>query len=166
MVHTIPFLESIDVSSKMAATVMMGVTACSLIGRLGFGVIGDFANKRHLMAIGLTLQAIGIFIFSLVDSDRVWVIIPFLLTYAPGFGATIPLRPALQADYFGTKSFGAIMGIMTLIGMVGGLASPVIAGWIFDVTGSYHTAWLLFALASLPAIPLMLLAKAPSAERT
>ncbi|UCB42620.1 MAG: MFS transporter [Dehalococcoidales bacterium] len=164
MVHTIPFLESIEVSSKMAATVVTGVTVSSLIGRLGFGFIGDFANKRHLMAIGLALQTIGIFIFFLVGSGREWVIIPFLLTYAPGFGATIPLRPALQADYFGTKSFGAIMGIMTLVAMVGGLASPIIAGWIFDVTGSYHTAWLLFALVSLPAVPLILLAKPPAAR--
>ncbi|HEY31690.1 MAG TPA: MFS transporter [Dehalococcoidia bacterium] len=162
MVHTIPFLESIEVSSKMAATVVTGITISSLIGRLGFGFIGDFANKRHLMAIGLTLQTIGIFIFFLVDSDRVWVIIPFLLTYAPGFGAMMPLRPALQADYFGTKSFGAIMGITTLVAMVGGLASPVVAGWVFDVTGSYHTAWLLCALVSLPAVPCMLLAKAPT----
>lgn len=164
MVHTIPFLESIEVSSKMAATVVTGVTVSSLIGRLGFGVIGDFANKRYLMVIGLTLQSVGIFILSLVDSNRVWVVIPFLLTYAPGFGATIPLRPALQADYFGTKSFGAIMGVMTLVGMVGGLSSPIIAGWIYDVTGSYHTAWLLFALSSLPAIPCMLLAKSPVAS--
>jgi MFS family permease len=165
MVHTIPFLESIEVSSKMAATVVTGVTVCSLIGRLGFGFMGDFFNKRRLMAIGLTLQAIGIFVFFLVDSDRVWVVIPFLLTYAPGFGAMMPLRPALQADYFGAKSFGAIMGTMTLIAMVGGLASPIIAGWIYDVTGGYHTAWLLCALVSLPAVPCMILARAPMVER-
>jgi MFS family permease len=162
MVHTIPFLESIEVSSKMAATVVTGITVSSLIGRLGFGFMGDFANKRHLMVIGLTLQAIGIFVLSLVDSNRVWVVIPFLLTYAPGFGAMMPLRPALQADYFGAKSFGAIMGVTSLIGMIGGLASPVIAGWIYDVTGAYHIAWLMCALVSLPAVPCMLLAKAPA----
>jgi len=53
---------------------------------------------------------------------------------------------------------------MGLIGMLGGVASPVIAGWLFDVMGSYHLAWQLFALVSAPAIPMMLLAKAPEAE--
>ena len=164
MVHIVPYLESVEVPTTLAATTVTGMTVCSLIGRLGFGFIGDFANKRYLITIGIILQTIGVFALSFVHMDRVWLIIPFLLTYAPGFGATIPLRPALQADYFGTRSFGAIMGVMALVGMVGGLASPVIAGWIFDVKGSYLLAWQLFALVSVPAIPAMLLAKPPRAQ--
>ncbi len=150
--------------TMIAATIVMGITVCSLIGRLGFGLIGDFANKRYLITIGITLQIIGVFVLSFVHRDSVWLIVLFLLTYAPGFGATIPLRFALQADYFGTENLGAIMGAMALVSMVGGLASPIIAGWIFDFTGSYHLAWWLFALVSVPAIPMMLLAKPPRAQ--
>jgi len=161
MVHIVPYLESVEISTTIAATTVTGITVCSLIGRLGFGFIGDFANKRYLITIGIVLQTIGIFILTFVHADSIWFIIAFLLTYAPGFGATIPLRLALQADYFGTANLGAIMGAMALVGMVGGLASPIIAGWIFDFSGSYHLAWQLFALASIPSIPMMLLAKAP-----
>jgi len=165
MIHIVPYLESVNVPTTIAAMAVTGMTVFSLIGRLGFGFIGDFANKRYLIAIGISLQIVGVFILSFVHMDRIWLIIPFLLTYAPGFGATMPLRPALQADYFGIGRFGAIMGAMTLVGMVGGLASPVIAGWIFDITGSYLLAWQLFALVSVPAIPLMLLAKPPRAQK-
>ena len=165
MVHIVPYLESVEIPTTIAATTVMGITVCSLIGRLGFGFIGDFANKRYLITIGIILQTIGIFVLTFVHMESVWLIIAFLLTYAPGFGATIPLRLALQADYFGTENLGAIMGAMALVGMVGGLASPIIAGWIFDFTGSYHLAWQLFALASVPAIPMMLLAKPPRAQR-
>ena len=161
MVHIVPYLESVNISTTMAATTVTGVTVCSLIGRLGFGFLGDFANKRYLIAIGITLQMIGIFVLSFINMDRVWIIIPFLLTYAPGFGATMPLRPALQADYFGTDNYGTIMGLMMLVSMVGGLASPIVAGWIFDVTGSYNLAWLIYAMVTFPAIPFMLLAKPP-----
>ena len=161
MVHLVPYLESVEVSSTLAATVVTGVTVSSLIGRLGFGLVGDFANKRYLITIGITLQTIGVFILSFVTKDRIWLIVPYLLTYAPGFGATVPLRLALIADYFGSRNYGTIMGIMTLISMAGGLASPIIAGWIFDTTGSYQLAWQLFALITIPAIPLMLLSKAP-----
>lgn len=164
MVHIVPYLESVEVTTAIAATAVMGMTLSSLIGRLGFGFLGDFTNKRYLVAIALTLQAIGLFIFSFVGIDKIWLIIPFLLTYGPGYGGPIPLRPALQADYFGTRSFGAIMGLMSSIGMLGGLASPVVAGWIFDVTGSYGLAWQIFAVVTLPAIPLLLLAKPPVAQ--
>lgn len=165
MVHIVPYLESVKVPTTIAATAVTGMTLFSLIGRLGFGFLGDFTDKRYLIAIALTLQAIGIFIFSFAGMDRVWLIIPFLLVYAPGFAGPIPLRPALLADYFGTRSFGTIFGWMALISMLGGVASPVIAGWIFDVMGSYRLAWQLFALTTVPAIPLILLAKPPRAKQ-
>ncbi len=164
-VHIVPYLESVGIATTLAATAVTGITLCSLIGRLGFGLLGDFANKRTLIAIGMALQALGVFIFSFVDTERVWLLIPFLLTYAPGFGATIPLRLAIQADYFGTANYGTIMGMMMLISMVGGLASPIIAGWLYDTIGSYQMAWQIFALITLPAAPLMLLARPPRPPR-
>jgi len=160
-VHIVAYLESIDVPTSMAALMVTGMTLCSLIGRLGFGFSGDFINKRYLIALAFGLQTIGLFLFSLITADRMWLLILFLLTFGPGFGAPIPLRPALQADYFGTKNFGTIMGLMIVISTIGGLVSPVVAGYIFDVTNSYHFAWQLFTVITLPSIPLILLARPP-----
>lgn len=164
MVHIVPYLESVGVPTTIAALSVTGMTVFSLIGRLGFGLLGDFTNKRYLIATALALQTIGLFIFSLIGVDRMWLLLVFLLTFGPGYGGPIPVRPALQADYFGTRSFGTIMGLIAVVAMLGGLASPVLAGWMFDTLGSYHLAWQLFALATLPAIPLMLLAKPPKAK--
>ncbi len=164
-VLVVPFLESVKVPTAIAATAVMGITLCSLIGRLGFGFLGDFANKRYLIAIALTLQTAGVFIFSLIDVDRTWLIVPFLLIYSSGMGGPMPLRAALLADYFGTRSFGTIFGFLALINTLGGLASPVVAGWLFDVTGSYHLAWQIFTLTTLPAIALILLVKPPRAKQ-
>ena len=163
MVHIVPYLESVKVPTAIAATVVTGMTLASLIGRLGLGLLGDFTNKRYLIAAALGLQTVGLFIFSTISADKVWLLIIFLLTFGPGYGGPIPLRPALQADYFGTKSFGTIMGLTAVISMAGGLVSPVVAGWIFDVTGSYRLAWQIFTLITLPAIPLMVLARPPKA---
>ncbi len=165
MVHIVPYLESVEISSVIAATAVTGMTLCSLIGRLGFGFLGDFKDKRHLMAIALTLQASGVFIFSFVDMNKAWLIIPFLLLYAPGYGGPIPLRPALLADYFGTSRFGTIFGLMMLVSMMGGMVGPVFAGWVFDTTGSYSLAWRVVALTTVVAIPLILLAKPPGAKQ-
>jgi len=164
-IHIVPYLESVRFPTTTAATVVTGITVGSLIGRLGFGFIGDFANKRYLLAIVLALQTVGLFIFAFIEMERAWLVVPFLIIYASGYGGMWPLRPALQADYFGARNFGSIMGLMSAISMVGGLSSPVIAGWIFDVTGSYHLAWMIFASISVPAAPLMLLAKPPRSKR-
>jgi len=165
MVHIVPYLESVGVSRTIAALGVTGMTVFSLIGRLGFGFLGDYFDKRYLMTIAMGLQTIGIAVFSFINMDNVWLLAVFLLTYGPGYGGPIPVRPALQGDYFGTRSFGAIIGLMSAVAMLAGLSSPVFAGWIFDTMGSYRMAWRIFALSSLPAVPLMLLAKPPKARR-
>ncbi len=161
MVHIVPYLESVKLSRTISATAVTGMTLCSIIGRLGFGFLGDFTNKRYLIATALTLQAAGLVIFSFIDASNAWLVILFLIIYAPGYGGALPLRQALQADYFGTRSFGTIMGLMASVSMLGGLFSPVVAGWFFDVTGSYQLIWQIFAVITIPAILLLLLAKPP-----
>lgn len=159
--HIVPYMESINIPTTIGALAVTGMTASSLIGRLGLGFLGDFMNKRYLIALSFALQAIGMFLFSIIDADKIWLIALFLLTYAPGYGAVISLTPALQADYYGAKNFGAIAGLILIVSMVGGITSPVVAGWIFDITGSYRLAWKIFSLIVVPAVPLILLARAP-----
>ncbi len=160
-VHIVPFLESVGVARAVAALAVTGMTASSLFGRLGFGFLGDYTNKRNLIALSIILQIMGLLFFSFITQNTIWLLVFFLLTYGPGFGGPIPLWPALQADYFGTKSFGTIMGLLTLTSVIGGLASPVIAGSIYDITGSYRLAWYLCIAVTIPAIPLVLLARPP-----
>jgi len=165
MVHIVPFLESLNVVRTTAALAVTGMTIFSLAGRIGFGFLGDFKDKRVLIAMALSLQIIGLLIFSFIPEDKIWLMILFFLTYGPGYGGPIPLRPALQADIFGTKNFGTILGLIATVGMLGGLVSPVFAGWVFDVTESYHLAWRIFAIFLLPAIPLIMLIKSPVKKR-
>jgi MFS family permease len=161
----VPFLESVKIPTAVAASVVTGITLCSLIGRLGFGFLGDFVDKRRLIAASLALQAVGTLIFSYIGASAILLIILFLLTYAPGFGGITPVRPALQADFFGIRSYGTIMGLMSVVSVIAGIVSPVFAGWILDTTGSYQLAWWIFALLTVPGIPLVLLAKPPKVKQ-
>ncbi|MFC1953881.1 MFS transporter [Chloroflexota bacterium] len=160
-VHIMPYLESLDFPKMQAAYVVSGLAICSVAGRLSFGIMGDMFNKRYLLTISIVLQTAGLLFFSLVDVSRAWLLIIFLIIYGFGYGAPVVLRPAIQADYFGVKNFGTIMGLTSLASLVGGISSPVLAGWIFDTTGSYQLAWRIFTLVSAPAIPLMLMAQQP-----
>jgi MFS family permease len=164
-VHVVPYLESVSFPSTTAATVVTGITLLSLIGRIGFGVLGDFFPKRYLIAAAIVMQVVGVYIFSFIEFERSWLVILFLLVFAPGYGGPMPLRPGLQADYFGTRSYGTIMGLMSVVSMPAGLVSPVFAGWVFDVTGSYRLAWQIISLMTLPAVILMLLATPPKQKK-
>jgi cyanate permease len=52
------------------------------------------------------------------------------------------------------------MSISTVASMTG----PPFAGWIWDITGSYHLAFLLLAITTIIAIPLILAATPPKKE--
>ena len=156
-VHEMPYLISVGISEKLAALTMLGITASSLIGRLGFAWLGDIYDKRHLLAMTCALQVAGMFIFANIHSP--WMIIPFLLTYGPGYGATFPLLPAIQADYFGTKSFASLRGLYALGWTISGVTAPFLAGWMYDVQGSYRLAFTIFAILCVFAIPTILAIK-------
>ena len=163
IVHEMPYLISVGISEELAALTMLGITGSSLIGRLGFSWLGDIYDKRHLLAIACALQTIGVFIFANIHSP--WMIVPFLLTYGPGYGAPIPLLVSIQADYFGIEKFGSLRGLFMAGYTIPAIIAPFFAGWIYDVQGSYRLAFIIFAILGIFAIPAILVARPVPAKQ-
>ena len=160
LVHVMPSLASVGISRGMAGSIAGFVGITSIAGRLVFGWLGDRVEKRYLFAISLLLQTVGLIFFAY--THNVWHAILFLIMFGPGYGGAITVRLAIQADYFGRKSFGSIQGVMMGIYTVGQIISPIFAGWVFDLRGSYCLAWLVLALVTALAAPVALAAKAPA----
>ncbi|MBI4300030.1 MAG: MFS transporter [Chloroflexi bacterium] len=162
MVFETPALKEAGVSRNVAAIIITAITLTSLVGRYGFGWMADVYSKRGAAVAAIGLQAVGVLVFGLISSDRLWLIPIFLLFYGPGYGGSIVTRPAMQGDYFGRKSFGTIQGLLFMVGTFAGMAGPVIAGWIFDTTDSYRLAFLIFSGFGLAGmIMVFLLGKRP-----
>jgi len=148
--HVMPYLGSLDISRARAALVTTSIPLLSIIGRLGFGWLGDIFDKRHVMAGAYLLAGVGILAFSYVQTT--WLILPFLVLFPLSLGAIV-LRGAIVREYFGMAFFGKIFGIMMGIAAVGGVMGPFLAGWTYDTLGSYHPIWLTFAgISSVPVI--------------
>jgi MFS family permease len=159
MVHMIPFLEDNGVSKGAAASALTIFAVTTLVGRLGFGYLGDRYEKRILLAIGVGIVAAATPLLALADS--LFAAIVVLVLIAPGFGGVIPVRPALLADYFGTRYFGTINGMSMLIVTLGSFFGPWVVGLLVDRTGSYTSGWLLCGAIAALAVPMMLLATPP-----
>jgi len=64
-----------------------------------------------------------------------------------------PLMSAIRADYFGSRAFGTITGLSSMVVMFGMMGGPLIAGVLADRTGSYEVGFrLLAALAAVGSI--------------
>ena len=130
------------------------MTLLSLLGRLGFGHLADTMDKRHVTATCFGITALSLLLYATVYEG--WQVLYVLPVFALGFGGSIPVRPAFQAEYFGLKAFGAIQGLAFTIATLGGLLGPVFAGWMYDMTESYRLAFVTLSAGSFVAVPLVL----------
>ena len=71
------------------------------------------------------------------------------LMHGLAWGVRGPLMTALRADYFGSRSFGAIMGFSSLIVMLGMSFGPVLAGYMADRTGNYELGFAVLGVGCL-----------------
>lgn len=161
VVHQVPFLvESVGTSESLAAATVTVMTAMSLVGRLGFGAIADVVSKTLVMAAAMLCVAASLALLATVH--HVWQLVYVLPLFGLGFGGAIPVRSTLQAEHFGLRAFGAIQGFVLTVGTVGGFLGPVLAGWLYDETGSYRLAFVLLAIGPLVAAPLVASIRLPA----
>ncbi len=154
IVHQIPFLTgSVGLSEGAAAASLTGMTLVSVGGRFGFGYAADLMDKRFVMASAFALLALGVLLFAAVYQP--WQIFLALPLFGLGWGGIIPVRPALQAEVFGLRAFGAIQGLVFTIATLGALAGPVFAGWMYDQTESYRLGFVILAATAFLAAPLL-----------
>ncbi len=69
----------------------------------------------------------------------------FAAIFGLGHGSLQAMFSPMVAELFGLGSHGTILGIASFTGVIGAAIGPVLAGYIFDVTGSYQVAFLVSA---------------------
>ena len=144
MVHQIPFYESVGVPRGTAAFIVSATAAGGIGALLAFGVIADRVGRFEHLLIAMCACLIGAMLALLLDSGAIGIA-AFVVLWVCGTGGG-PIIEAMQLTrIFGPAHFAALLGAIVMIDVVGLVASPTIAGWIFDVTGSYDLALVLFA---------------------
>ena len=143
--HIMPYLSSIGISRVVSSYMASATPVTSIIGRLGFGWLGDRYDKKLVSATGFAMMASGLILFGLVPTVGMWLLVPFTIIFGIGWGGVVPLRPALLREYFGRSHFGTILGFAFGVMMVGVIVGAPLAGWAFDTWGTYQGIWFLFA---------------------
>ncbi|MGB9886984.1 MAG: hypothetical protein ACPLRW_08305 [Moorellales bacterium] len=120
---------------------------------------------RFLLAGCTGLQALGLAVL-LGAADTGWGVYLFLALYGFGGGSQVALDATVKARYFGSRAFGAVQGLSQFLATPFGVLSPIAAGWLYDVTASYHWALALFALSVATGTMALVLALPPSRPQT
>jgi MFS family permease len=155
VIHMMPYLSSLGIPRATSGAVAAALPLVSIAGRFGFGWWGDRFDKRIVMATTFIMMSAGALAFCYVRS--IGVLLIFLVLFAPGFGGSMVLRGAILQEYFGTASFGKLIGIVMGAASIGGIIGPTLAGWVFDTTGSYTSVW--YALCGISGAAIFLIMK-------
>jgi len=155
--HIVIHATGMGISLASAANILVIGGAASIPGAVILGSTGDKIGHKPALAISCGLMLIAL--LWLLIAKELWMLYLFAVIYGLAYGGVFALISPVIAGLFGLRAIGVILGFNNFIGMIGEASGPVMAGYIFDVTGSYNLAFLICAVFSSIALILALLSR-------
>lgn len=134
------YLGDIGISPVAAASILSFTSLGIIVGKLGLGAISDKFGIKTSMLMGSAFY-LGTYIFCIVIS-RVPALAPAPAILA-GLGMSIcTIAPTILAGaLFGNKDYAIIIGYFQMGSSLGSSLIPLAMTLVYDLTGSFMTAW-------------------------
>ena len=129
------------------------------IGSLIWGWLLERIPVRYCYAAVALLMAAALALFPVVNT--IWEALLTASIWGVAVGGILVVPAVAYANYFGRQSIGAIRGITEPFVSLGQAVGAVFSGLVFDLTGSYHVAFVTLAILGVATIGLILLTKPP-----
>ncbi|HYE94182.1 MAG TPA: MFS transporter, partial [Terriglobales bacterium] len=161
LVHQVAYLVDHGVPALVGATLVGLVGIASIVGKTGWGTMSDRVGREPTYTLAFLCVAASVGALALAGAYP-GTLMPYVyaILIGGGYAVTAPLTPAIASDLFGGPRFPRIFGLLHFTNSLGGAFGAWVAGWIFDVTGSYAFALPIAAAFALLA-PALLWVVAP-----
>jgi len=145
--HTAPYLSDLGYSTIFVSSVVALFMITLTLGKIILGLIYDrFGVATAHLILYVCFLTFPIFALLSYIPAMAWL-------YAASMGfascAVSITTPILIKRYFGDKGFASIFSFCSMISTFAASASVPFMGVIFDMTGSYRPAWILFLILSV-----------------
>ncbi len=88
---------------------------------------------------------------------------PAAAVFGFSYGGVTALFPAIVGDFFGRMAVGSIVGFIFAVAGSPAAFGPLLAGYVYSLTGSYTVVFNLSAALNLTALALLFFLKKPQA---
>ncbi len=154
---------------KLYAAGVLGMGAfLAIFGTIVTGTLSDYVGRElsAIMAYGFSI--VGVVCALLITGpDQHLLLWLHACFFGLTWGARGPAITAKTADLFPGAQLGTILGVITIGSGLGAAVGSWAAGFIFDLSGSYHVAFLLSIAAYLGgAVSFWALRRPPARGRT
>ena len=158
-----PHLQDIGFPVLMASSTLGYLGLVSAFSKLFFGWLCDKINPKTAYIISSICLIFGLLMLSSFRHDSSSVYLwTYVLIFGVGIGAWLPIMSMMVSRIFGTGSYGLFFGAVTMVETIGQAVGPLVAGLLFDRTGSYHSTFTLYIILTVCSIPIAALIRGKS----
>lgn len=146
--HQLAFAVDMGFDKLYAASVLGAGAFLSIPGIIITGTLSDYVGREiaAMVTYGVSIAGTG-FALLITGPDQHLLLWLFACLFGLTWGARGPAVTAKAADLFPGRQLGAILGVITVGSGLGSGLGAWWAGYIFDLSGSYHLAFILSMIA-------------------
>jgi MFS family permease len=134
-VHFIKWAISENISPSEAALSFGVLSAVNGISVFCSGYFSDMFQRRIIL--GLVYLTRGVAFLALILLTGKMALWAFAIVGGMSWLATVPLTTALTSEIYGQKKLGSLVGLINMSHQLGGAASVILFGMVYDYFGNY-----------------------------
>jgi MCP family monocarboxylic acid transporter-like MFS transporter 13 len=139
----------IDEARAVSLVGLIGIG--SLVGRFAIGALADRMGRSLTLALMQVSMGASYLLWNAAGGYAALAL--FALWFGLSYGGIVSLLPAICMDLFGARAVSGIIGTLYSGAALGNLLGPVVAGAVFDRSGSYGPViWGCIALSAVATL--------------
>ena len=160
--HIVPYAEGQGVAKAQALMAMTVYALANGIGRLFHGWLHDAAGRKVSLTVDALLMLLGLLGLRYLTGPLGYAgLLISVVPVAMAYGGTVAHFAVLVATFYGPKYYGANYGFYTFPGVLSALIGPPLGALVYVNSGSYQTAIMVCAAASIVGLIVAQLIKDP-----
>ncbi|MGE3538934.1 MAG: MFS transporter [Candidatus Tectimicrobiota bacterium] len=140
LVHVVGFALNAGLSAFASSWVLAIMSISSVVGRIYWGMFADRYGARLALSITLFLQ--GALILWLVNAQDPVIFFIYAVMWGFGYGGVGTQYGMVSREVFGSRLFGQGYAGQNSFAMVGMSVGGFLGGYLYDISHTYVTAWL------------------------
>jgi MFS family permease len=138
-VHIVAYCTDLGFGAARGSEMLSLMLACGIVSRLISGAICDRIGGLRTLVLGSVLQGVALLLFLPFDGMVSLYVISALFGLFQG--GIVPSYAIIVREYFPAKRVGVLVGAVIMATMIGMALGGWMSGKVFDLTGSYHAAF-------------------------
>jgi MFS family permease len=160
VIHLFSYVVDSGIPTNRAAFAPAFIGIGSIIGRVIItGYVTEVLRSERVLFLCFLLQGASIVLILLVK--EIWSFYLFGIMFGIFYSGWVPIFPHILGNFFGLNALGSIYGFFGTSYSVAAVSGPLIAGYVYQKTESYHYAFFLTIAFCVVAAMLTFMIRTP-----